>query len=84
MWSVFGSTDCTVQSTYYGIGYIEQLIYWTVNLLTGVGDHHGHDRMVVQQVGFKTTYQYHMQSVPITTDVVGLTPAQGEVYNIMW
>jgi hypothetical protein len=25
-----------------------------------------------------------MQSVPITTDVVGSTPAQGEVYNIMW
>jgi hypothetical protein len=25
-----------------------------------------------------------MQSVPITTDVVGSTTAQGEVYNIMW
>ena len=25
-----------------------------------------------------------MQSVPITTDVVSSTPAQGEVYNIMW
>jgi hypothetical protein len=24
-----------------------------------------------------------MQSVPITTDVVGSTPAQGEEYNIM-
>jgi hypothetical protein len=24
-----------------------------------------------------------MQSVPITTDVVGSTTAQGEVYNIM-
>jgi hypothetical protein len=22
--------------------------------------------------------------IPITTDVVGSTPAQGEVYNIMW
>ena len=25
-----------------------------------------------------------MHSVPITTDVVGSTPAQGEVYNGMW
>jgi hypothetical protein len=25
-----------------------------------------------------------MQSVPITTDIVSLTPVQGEVYNIMW
>jgi len=25
-----------------------------------------------------------MQSMPITTDVVGSAPAQGEVYNIMW
>jgi len=28
--------------------------------------------------------QLPMQLVPITTDVVGSTPAQGEVYNIMW
>ena len=35
------------------------------------------DRMVV---GFTTTY---MQSVPITTDVVGSTPAQGDVYNVI-
>ena len=35
------------------------------------------DRMVV---GFITTYQ----SVPITTDVVGLNLDQGDVYNIMW
>ena len=28
--------------------------------------------------------QLPMQSMPITTDVVGSTPAQGEVYNIMW
>ena len=28
--------------------------------------------------------QLPMQSVPITTDVMGSTPAQGEVYNIMW
>ena len=27
--------------------------------------------------------QLPMQLVPITTDVVGSTPAQGEVYNIM-
>jgi hypothetical protein len=26
----------------------------------------------------------HMQSVPITTDIVSSTPVQGEVYNIMW
>jgi hypothetical protein len=25
-----------------------------------------------------------MQLVPIITDVVGSTPAQGEGYNIMW
>jgi hypothetical protein len=25
-----------------------------------------------------------MQSVPITTDVVGSNADQGEVYNIMW
>jgi hypothetical protein len=25
-----------------------------------------------------------MQSVPITTDIVGSTPTQGEVYNIIW
>jgi hypothetical protein len=28
--------------------------------------------------------QQPMQSVPITTDVVGSTPAQGEVYNVVW
>ena len=27
--------------------------------------------------------QQPMQSVPITTDVVGSTPAQGEVYNVV-
>jgi hypothetical protein len=27
--------------------------------------------------------QLPMQSVPINTDVVGSTPAKGEVYNIM-
>ena len=26
----------------------------------------------------------HMQSVPITTDVVSSNLDQGEVYNIMW
>jgi hypothetical protein len=25
-----------------------------------------------------------MQMIPITTDVVGSTPARGKVYNIMW
>ena len=30
-------------------------------------------------VGFITTYA----TVPITTNIVGLNPAQGEVYNIM-
>jgi hypothetical protein len=28
--------------------------------------------------------QLHMQSVPITTDVVSSNLDQGEVYNIMW
>ena len=28
--------------------------------------------------------QMPMESVPITTKVVGSTPTQGEVYNIMW
>jgi hypothetical protein len=28
--------------------------------------------------------QLPIQSVPITTDVVGSTPTQGKVYNIMW
>ena len=28
--------------------------------------------------------QLPMQSVSITTDVMGSTPAQGEEYNIMW
>jgi len=28
--------------------------------------------------------QLPMQSVSITTDVVSLNPAQGEMYNIMW
>jgi hypothetical protein len=29
-------------------------------------------------------WQLPLQSVPITSDVVGSTPAQGDVYNIMW
>ena len=41
------------------------------------GGRRGRDRMVV---GFITTYAM----VPITTNIVGLNPAQGEVYNIMW
>ena len=34
------------------------------------------------EVGFKTTYAI-TESVPITTDVVGSNPDQGEVYNII-
>jgi hypothetical protein len=29
-------------------------------------------------------FKLHMQSVPITTDVVSSNLDQGEVYNIMW
>jgi hypothetical protein len=29
-------------------------------------------------------YNYLIQSVPITIDVVGSNPTQGEVYNIKW
>ena len=38
---------------------------------------------VVAMNVWKLDIQLHMQSVSITTDVVGSTPAQGEVYNIM-
>jgi len=41
------------------------------------GDHHGCDRMVVL-VGFITT----QESVPITTNVVGLNHAHSKVYSI--
>jgi hypothetical protein len=34
--------------------------------------------------GIELDLQLPMQSVPITTDVVSLIPAQGEVYKIMW
>ena len=43
-----------------------------INFVVPLEGHHDHDRMVVG-----------MQSVPITTDIVGSTPAQGEMYNIM-
>jgi len=39
---------------------------------------------VVIVIVCKLDLQLPMQSMPITTDVVGSTPAQGEVYNIMW
>ena len=38
---------------------------------------------VVVMVVWQLDLQQPMQSVPITTDVVGSTPAQGEMYNIM-
>jgi hypothetical protein len=41
------------------------------------GSCHGRDHMVVG-------LQLHMQSVPITTNVVSLKSDQGEEYNIMW
>jgi hypothetical protein len=34
-------------------------------------------------VVYSLDLQLPMQSMPITTDVVGSTPAQGEVYNII-
>jgi hypothetical protein len=36
-------------------------------------------RMVVE---FTTTYELHMQSVPITTNVVSSNPVHGDVYTI--
>ena len=39
---------------------------------------------VVAVIVWQFDLQLPMQSMPITTDVVGLTPAQGEVYNFMW
>jgi hypothetical protein len=33
---------------------------------------------------WKLDLQLPLQSTPITSDVVGSTPAQGDVYNIMW
>ena len=38
---------------------------------------------VVAMIIWQLDLQLAMQSVHITTDVVGSTPAQGEVYNIM-
>ena len=48
---------------------------FNINIQTDKG-RRGRDRMIVG-------LQLPMQSVPITTDVVGSTPAKGEVYNIM-
>jgi hypothetical protein len=59
---------------------IEELIIWRRALrylYTYLGrNRRGRDHMIVLQL--------LMQSVPITTDVVGSTPAHGEVYIIMW
>ena len=41
------------------------------------------ERGVVAVIACLLDLQLPMQSVSITTDVVGLTPTQGEVYNIM-
>ena len=38
---------------------------------------------VVAVIIWQFNLQLPLQSVPITTDVVGATPAQGEEYNIM-
>ena len=38
---------------------------------------------VVAMIVWQMDLQLLMQSVPITTDVVGSTPAQGEVHNII-
>ena len=43
-----------------------------------------HEGVVVAGIVWQLDLQLPMQFVPITTDVVGSTPAQGEVYNIMW
>ena len=39
---------------------------------------------VVTVVVWLLDLQLHMQSMPITTDVVSSNFDQGEVYNIMW
>ena len=44
----------------------------------------GIPRVVMAVIVWLLDLQLPMQSVPITTDVVGSTPAQGEVYNIMF
>ena len=53
------------------------MILYYIVLPRKVWGRRGRDRMVV---GFTTT---HMQSVPITTDVVSSNLDQGEVYNII-
>jgi hypothetical protein len=50
-----------------------RVVYWQLHTSLDIHkSRRGRDRMVLP-----------MQSVPITTDVVGSTPAHGEVY-IMW
>ena len=39
---------------------------------------------VVDVIVWNLNLQMPMESVPITTNIVGSTPAQGEMYNIMW
>ena len=41
-------------------------------------------RAVLVVIVWQLNLQLPMQSVPITTDVVGSNLYQGEVYNIMW
>ena len=38
----------------------------------------------VAMIAWYLDLQLHMQSVPITTDVVSLNLDQDEMYNIMW
>ena len=42
------------------------------------------NRAVVVVIVWQLNLQLPMQSVPITTDVVGSNLYQGELYNIMW
>jgi hypothetical protein len=43
-----------------------------------------HPEVVVAVIVWQLDLQQPMQSVHITTDVVGLNLKKGEVYNIMW
>ena len=52
----------------------------TMHIMTE-GGHRGCDHMVV---GYTKKLFNYLCNLPITTDVVGSTSAQGEVYNIIW
>ena len=54
----------------------QQIQQTTFPFITHTRVRRGRDRMELD-------IQLPMQSVPITTDVAGSTPAQGEGYNIM-